>query len=288
MTLLKNTTDPRVEIRQNLKSESWKTVGDSSHLQSALLNLCINAVHAMPEGGTLSIDTRNRALDDAYCRASTFDVVPGNFIQIGISDTGCGISPENLSRIFDPFFTTKKVGMGSGLGLAMVYGTVKQYGGAVTVESELSSGTRFKILLPVAEEKDNAVRNQPEEPVPGQGRILLIDDEPMMRATGRNILSELGYSVIEAADGKEGLDKYRREFETLDLVILDMIMPVMNGFDCFRGIKEINPNARVLLSSGYTRDENVEQMFAEGLSGFIRKPFRMGELSHKISDSLHR
>ncbi|MBN2711934.1 MAG: PAS domain S-box protein [Planctomycetes bacterium] len=286
LDLLRNTTDRRIVITASLEAESCRVVADPPQMQSAILNLCINAVHAMPEGGEIQISTQTTVLDKHYCLASTFDLVPGEYLQINIRDTGHGISAENLSRIFDPFFTTKEVGHGTGLGLAAVYGAIQKHHGAITVYSEEGVGTNFQILLPLAHDAPVSPEKASPEPVRGIGRILVVDDEPVMRMTAQDILEDLGYSVLLAENGKQALEQYRQEADNIDLVILDMIMPEMNGRDCFHAIREIRPDARVLLSSGFAPDEDIEKMQNSGLMGFVRKPYRLVALSQQVANCL--
>ncbi|MBW2735487.1 MAG: response regulator [Deltaproteobacteria bacterium] len=285
VALLETTIDRRVQIEVDAAAEENLVVGDPSRIQNALLNLGINASHAMPEGGVLRISTQVVELDASYCEASTFDLKPGPHLKIEVRDTGRGIAAKDLARIFEPFYTTKEQGKGTGLGLAAVFGTVQQHGGAITVYSELGTGTSFQLLLPLT--KGEAIA-QPASPqtIRGSGRILVVDDEPAMRITAEAILVGLGYDVLLAEDGKEGVKIFDENPGAIDLVLLDMIMPVMNGRDCFAAIRKTKPDARVVLSSGFSREEDIQEMMAMGLNAFIRKPFRGAALSQVVHDVL--
>jgi PAS domain S-box-containing protein len=285
LSLLKSTLDRRVQIQLNLAAQAHMVVGDSTQLQNAFLNLCINAAHAMPEGGELSISTQTTELDKIYCASSSFALAPGLYLEIDFRDNGCGIPPKEIGRIFDPFFTTRKQGKGTGLGLAAVLGTVQSHKGEITVYSELGAGTVFHLLLPLTE-ADQLPELPLSRPLQGSGLILVIDDEAVMRATAGAILEELGYQVLLAENGLAGLELFRENQEKINLVLLDMIMPEMNGRDCFFKIRKLAPKAKILLSSGFTQSKDLSDLRAAGLVGFIRKPFRAAILSQTVAEAL--
>jgi CheY-like chemotaxis protein len=250
------------------------------------MNLAINACDAMPNGGQLKITTEPVTLDDAFCREREW-MSPGKHLLLAVSDTGVGISAENLERIFDPFFTTKTQGKGTGLGLSMVFGIVKNHGGCVDVRSEPGAGSVFRIFLPESPRdglKENTAIN---EALPrGRGTILLVDDQEPVREVAKDMLEALGYDVLTAADGMEGVSRYRDLWRKIDLVILDMVMPNMSGGDCYRRMKEINPKARVVLSSGYSMDGSIQEVMNEGILAFIQKPYRLEELSRVVGTAV--
>jgi PAS domain S-box-containing protein len=285
IALLQNTLDRRIQLVVDLAAESSMVIGDPSQLQSAFLNLGINASHAMPDGGTIFITSHTTQLDEFYCKASTFKIEPGPYIELEIRDTGQGIAPENLPRIFEPFFTTKAQGKGTGLGLAAVFGVVQQHRGVITVSSQLGAGTSFQVLLPLTTQEPICLPVTPQL-IRGTGRILVIEDEPIMRVTARAILESLGYEVVLASDGLAGLTLFQEDPSAYDLVILDMIMPEMSGRDCFAAMKKIAPDVRVVLSSGFSREEDVEDMKATGLCKFICKPFRSATLSCVVFEAM--
>ena len=284
--VLERTQNPRIRIVTSLRPERGGVLGDPSQLDQVVMNLAINACYAMPDGGQLKITTEPVTLDETFCRERDW-MSPGKYLLLSVSDTGVGISPENMERIFDPFFTTKAHGKGTGLGLSMVFGIVKNHGGCVDVRSEEGAGSVFRVYLPESPEgapKETAVTD-PTLPR-GHGRILLVDDQEPVREVAKDMLEALGYEVITAADGLEGVSRYRDLWREIDLVILDMIMPNMSGGDCFRRMKEINPKARVVLSSGYSMDGAIQNVMNEGILAFIQKPYRLEELSRVVGTAV--
>jgi len=282
LAILAHTLDKKVRLRKDLAAPRSRVVGDPSALQNAILNLCINAGHAMPGGGDLTLTSRLRSLDNEDCQRSRFELVPGPYLELEVRDTGCGIAPENLERIFDPFFTTKAQGEGTGLGLAAVYGTLVSHHGAVEVESRVGEGTVFRLLLPLSDE-DATPRPQLSTTVTGTGKVLVVDDEDLIRRTAGLLLQRMGYNVLQAANGKEALEVLDREGGRVDVVLLDMVMPEMDGRECFRRIRQAWPGMPVLLSSGFTRQVDVEALLQEGLAGFLHKPWRADELSAAVA-----
>jgi PAS domain S-box-containing protein len=258
-------------------------IGDDSMLQNAIMNICINASHAMPNGGEILIRTDNVALDNAYCKNCSFEIAPGNYIHVDIEDSGSGIPAENLSNIFEPFYTTKANGKGVGLGLSAVYGTVQEHHGAIAVKSKLGVGTVFTMYLPVAGEQ---VEDDQLEAVVthGYGRILFVDDEEIIRLVSKEAMEEMGYNVLVAASGMEAIDILKKQ--SVDLVILDMIMPGMDGKETFHMIREIDANCKVIISSGFTKPDHLDELTECGISGFLRKPYQKAELSQLLADVL--
>lgn len=285
LELLQNTIDRRIRIHHAFAATHSMVAGDLTQLQNAFLNLGLNAAQAMPDGGDLHLCTQVQQLDAEYCARSAFDLEPGLFLEIEIRDTGQGILPENLERIFEPFFTTKETGKGTGLGLAAVLGTVQMHHGAITAYSEPGQGSLFRLFLPLSDAPHTPVVESADL-LRGSGVILVIDDEQVMRATAEAILADLGYTLILAENGRIGLDLYRQRHEEIDLVVLDMIMPEMNGRDCFLHMKAINPKVKVILSSGFSRSEELTDMRVQGLCGFIQKPYRSLTLSRIVAGAL--
>ncbi len=285
VSILNNTIDKRIEININFQAKASTIIGDPSQLQNIFLNLGINSSQALPDGGTIQIVTRNIDLNQAYCDTSSFDLKPGNYIQIEVEDNGEGIPEEHLPHIFEPFFTTKEQGKGTGLGLAAVYGTVQQHKGAINVYSEIGKGTCFHIYFPVTEDSASILPRD-EKPVFGEGTVLLVDDEAVMRATGKALLEEYGYTVFLAENGEKAVEIFENKKDDIDLVILDMIMPKMNGRDCFFQLKNIKPDIKIILSSGFTKSDDLTDLKENGLSGFIRKPFRGSELSKIVKKAI--
>lgn len=235
----------------------------------------------MPDGGNLEIITKDVELSRSYCEISPFELEPGIYCDLEILDTGIGIPEENISQIFDPFFTTKELGQGTGLGLSVVYGVVQAHMGEIKIYSKVGTGTAFHILLPSTKETQ-AASYIDEEVIKGTGTILLVDDEEILRIIGKEMLEDLGYNVLTAENGLEAVEIYKNNSEEIDLVLIDMIMPEMDGKKTFYKLKEINGDCKVLMLSGYTRNENLDVMKEQGLSGFLKKPFRIEELSKAI------
>ncbi len=287
LSLFSNTIDKRIKIDTQFISEDLLVNGDFSLLQNAFMNLFINAAHAMPEGGNLNVSLQMISLDLNYCKSSVFELNPGSYAEIEIRDTGCGISQDNTSKIFEPFFTTKKVGQGTGLGLSAVFGTVQQHNGSISVYSEEGTGTSFHIMLPLSDGVEQVDNLMPVENLVGTGTILVVDDEMVMRETAKAVLENIGYTVLLAEDGREGKELFIKEMDRIDLVIIDMIMPEMNGRDCFFEIKKIKPDAKIVVSSGFSRSEELDQLNEAGLLGFIHKPFRAADLCRLVINILN-
>jgi CheY-like chemotaxis protein len=285
--MLGHSIDKKIEIKQVLSANPSVITGDPTQIQSALLNLAINAADAMPDGGELVFETSVVQLDDANCSGSPYAIEPGSYLRVSVTDSGCGIPEDILDRIFEPFFTTKEVGKGTGMGLAAVYGTVSQHGGAINISSEVGRGTTFNIDLPVNEQAAQHVKRTTNMiQAPRTASILVIDDEQLIRSMSGDMLASLGYSVMTGEDGDVGVACYKKHWREIDLVILDMVMPRMNGTDAFHEMKAINPDVKVLIASGYSINDKVERLLAEGALGFIQKPFEGSELSTKVAEAI--
>jgi len=273
-------THREIDVHTRFQEPLWDVAGDRSQIEQVLLNLFVNAWQAMPAGGTLKIATKNRHLAEEAARP--LGLAAGRYVRIAVADSGEGIDPEIQQRIFEPFFTTKDRGRGTGLGLASVYGIVKNHGGAVTVSSRRGEGALFHIHLPAADRAATETLPPAEAPRQGSGKILLVDDEPVILDVVAAMLQNLGYTVLTADSGQAALDLYRVHRGQVVLVILDMVMPGMNGGETFDRLKAIDPAVRVLLCSGYSIDGRASQILARGCNGFVQKPFDMGQLSEKI------
>jgi len=267
-----------LQLQENL----WSVRVDQGQIEQVLINLYLNAWHAMPNGGDIFIETENLFLSEDYCKP--FDVRGGNYVKVSVTDTGTGISDDIIERIFEPFFTTKEVGKGTGLGLASAYGIIKNHSGIIRVYSESAHGTTFNIYLPASDEKAAADVNVNRKLLKGTEKILLVDDESGTLEVERLMLRELGYKVLAAMSGGEALQLYRDN--RVDLVALDMIMPEMTGKDTYAALKKINPDVKVLLVSGYSFNKQIEELMDEGCDGFIQKPFDIIQLSQKIREVL--
>ncbi|MGE5753758.1 MAG: PAS domain-containing protein [Deltaproteobacteria bacterium] len=287
VSMIRPTFDRSIDIRTKLSPGLFSVSGDAGQMEHTLLNLCINARDAMPGGGTLRIETCNETLN----RPEAFGPVnapPGRYVSLSVADNGTGISPENLPRIFEPFFTTKEPGKGSGMGLAMVYGIVKNHGGWIDVHSAVGEGTTFRILLPASAEKPEAPAPPPlpESLMGGTETLLFVDDEESLRELAVETLGSLGYTVITARNGVDAVARYSERRGEIALVILDLIMPEMGGVEAFRRIREIDPDARILFSSGFAASGQPEALPAEGAAGFIQKPYRLSALAAAIRQAI--
>jgi CheY-like chemotaxis protein len=213
-------------------------------------------------------------------------VKPGNYVLLTVTDFGIGMDKKTMERIFEPFFTTKGLGKGTGLGLASVYGIIKAHGGYIDVNSDKGRGTTFSVYLPASERKVEKYAKSADQIVEGQGAILVVDDEDTVLDVGTQLLNALGYEVLAAGSGKEAIEVYNANIDKIDMVILDMIMPGMGGGETFDKLKKINSGLKVLLSSGYSRDGQADEILTRGCSGFIQKPFNMKQLSQRVSEIL--
>jgi CheY-like chemotaxis protein len=281
--ILKRTIPKMINIRLDLDENPCSIKADAVQLEQIMMNVAINARDAMPEGGCLTYKTRNIEINK-----DSGDIIPGlapgEYALLSISDTGHGIEKVTINRIFEPFFTTKKKGEGTGLGLAMVYGIVKNHGGYINCSSEISKGTTFDIYFPLVRgysmSKELDIRK--DHLKGGNETILFVDDEKSNREIGKEILSGFGYNVIPAANGEEALECYRKNRNTIGLVILDLIMPGIGGRKCLEKLIEENPDINVIISSGYSASKAVEDALEAGAKGFIGKPYNLKKMLEVI------
>jgi len=284
--LLRRAIDPRIRVVVRTPPDLWPVQADPGQMIQVLMNLCLNARDAMPDGGEIVLSAANVPVDAEYARLH-LDARPGDFVGLRVADTGPGIPPEVRQRIFEPFFTTKGPGKGTGLGLAIVYGIVRQHQGWINCASEPGQGTRFDIFLP--RHAGHAVPPRvptPAQVAPGQGEtVLLVDDEPLIRNLGRAILQRSGYRVLLAEDGLQALEMYRGAPDSIDLVLLDLSMPRLSGRDTLRQLRLIRPTVRAVLSSGYS-PEQVEMTRDEDTLGFVTKPYHPQELARAVRAAL--
>ena len=275
-------TKKEITIHEALDAALLAVEVDQRQIEQVLLNMYVNASHAMPDGGELYIRTANVLLDKS--RTDPYDLEPGKYIQISITDNGTGMDQATLKRVFEPFFSTKDRGRGTGLGLASAYGIIKNHDGFITVYSEIGKGTTFNIFLPASSKAAEMEAIFDQEIIEGKGAVLLIDDEQMILSVAEEMIQALGYEVTVASDGQKGIDIYRENHGRIDMVILDLIMPGMGGAEAFDHLKAINPDVKVLLSSGYSINGQASAIMKRGCSGFIQKPFSIQELSRKVSE----
>ncbi len=273
-------TRKEIGIHTKFEPSSLIVETDSGQMEQVLLNMYVNAWQAMPDGGELILETKSVNLDDDFCKP--YKLKPGQFARISVTDNGIGMNEATQQRVFDPFFTTKKMSRGTGLGLASAYGIIHNHGGIITVYSEIGHGTTFNIYLPLSDKEEEQKVNQDNVMIQGTETILLVDDEEMILDVGQNMLVRLGYKVVAAGGGSEALNKVKDLGEQIDLVILDLIMPEMDGEKTFQCIREVRPGMPVILSSGYSINGKAQHLLQQGCNGFIQKPFTISELSRKI------
>ncbi|RLA91277.1 MAG: hypothetical protein DRG20_01880, partial [Deltaproteobacteria bacterium] len=278
-------TKKEIKIYKKFQQDIWRVEVDEGQIHQVLLNLYVNAWQSMPGGGELYLQTEKVTLDEKYAEA--YHVEPGKYVKISVTDTGVGMDETTRQRIFEPFFTTKKMGRGTGLGLASAYGIIKNHGGIINVYSEPGKGASFNIYLPASQKDIVKEKKFKEKFLKGSGTILLIDDEEMIIEIGEEFLKILGYKVLVAKNGEEAIEIYKKNKDKIDMVILDMIMPVISGSETYDRLKNINPNIKVLLSSGYSINGQANEILKKGCSGFIQKPFTLEKLSQSINKILN-
>jgi two-component system cell cycle sensor histidine kinase/response regulator CckA len=278
-----------VDLKLENQNDLWPVHADETQISNAIINLVVNARDAMPKGGTVTIRTANETTATP-AQLGTAAMPPGEYVLIEVADTGIGIARENLGKIFDPFFTTKPVGQGTGLGLATVYGIVKQTGGFITVESDIGKGTAFRIFLPRHHVDENApvaeTAETPPRDVTGQDTILLVEDEEAVRSFAARALRMRGYQVLEAPGGEEALEIVKNQSQPIHLLITDVVMPNMDGPTLVRAVRRLRPDMQIMFMSGYAEEafrRNEEK--AEDLH-FLPKPFGLKQLAAKVKDVL--
>jgi len=269
-----------ITIQTNLLDQLSGILADRGQLEQIFLNLFVNAADAMPTGGRLTLTTRDT--DHTELSGKPYKIKPGKYVCFSVADNGIGMDKEILDRIFDPFFTTKQMGRGTGLGLASVYGIVKSHGGYIEVESRKGHGTTFYLYFPASEQQVVKKPDEHSAPIRLRGTVLLVDDEPDVLGVTTAMLETMGFTVVSADSGREALDLFRSDFSRFDLVILDMIMPEMSGGELLDRIKTVDPDANVLLASGYAIEGQASELLKRGCAGFIQKPFSFKDLSAKL------
>ena len=279
-------TKKEITIRGKYEKDLWSVEVDRGQIEQVLLNLYVNAWQAMPGGGNLYLETENVTLDENYVKP--FSIEPGRYVKISVTDTGVGMDKATQERIFDPFFTTKEMGRGTGLGLASVYGIIKNHGGFINVYSEKGHGTTFNIYLPASEKEVIEEKKSTGDILRGSETVLFVDDEDMIIEVAEELLEQLGYKVLTARSGKEAIEIYEENKERIYIVILDMVMPDMSGGETYDRLKEINPDIKVLLASGYSLNGAATEILDRGCNGFIQKPVKMGALSQKLREILDK
>ncbi len=294
--LCNNSFDKRIEINFNIPEKPIPINADITQLEQVILNMCINAEHAMTimreddkkYGGLLSVSIETFYADKLFCSLNN-DAQIGNYWVINIADTGVGIQQEKINKIFEPFFSTKGKGQGTGLGLSIVYNIIKDHNGFIQVYSEVGSGTKFKIYLPKLLNNQNIdfSEKQKEKLYKGEGTILVVDDEEIMRTLATKILTICGYNVLLAEDAEIAVKTFKKNIDKIDLALIDFAMPKMTGEALFEKLKEIKPNLKIVMASGFKQDKKIQSILNQGLNGFIGKPYSVFSLSKKIYDILY-
>jgi two-component system cell cycle sensor histidine kinase/response regulator CckA len=280
-------TKKEIAIRGKYEENLWSAEIDKGQIEQVLLNLYVNAWQSMPGGGNLYIQTENVTLDENHPK-KLFEMTPGKYVKISVADTGVGMDETTRKKMFDPFFTTKEMGRGTGLGLASAYGIIKNHGGFIDVYSEQGKGSTFNIYLPASGKKVIEEPKLSKDVLKGAETVLLVDDENMIIDVGKPMLEKLGYNALIARSGKSTIEIYKDKKDQIDIVILDMIMPEMDGGDTYDRLRKINPEIKVLLSSGYSVYGQATEILKRGCNGFIQKPFSMQDLSQKIREIMDK
>jgi CheY-like chemotaxis protein len=273
--LVASTTGPQIEVKVDAPDGLPAAKADPNQLEMALLNLSVNARDAMPDGGTLRISARAAVVD----AAGKGSLLPGRYVCLSVADTGAGMDERTLARAVEPFFSTKGVGKGTGLGLSMVHGLASQLGGALTIQSRPGLGTNIELWLPQSDSAAELPERAPEQPEgpPKHGRVLLVDDEEIVRISTADMLSDLGYAVVEAASAEDALELYGRG-ERFDIVVTDHLMPGMNGTQLADALCAAQPRLQVLLVSGYAENDGLDPRLPR-----LTKPFRKDELAASLA-----
>jgi two-component system, cell cycle sensor histidine kinase and response regulator CckA len=286
MSLLHRVIGEQIEVQVLTSPDLKVTSVDPTQVEQAVMNLCLNARDAMPKGGKLIIETQNAKIDEEYCRHHEYGR-PGSYVLLSVSDTGTGMDRATLEHVFEPFFTTKEMGRGTGLGLATVYGVVKQHGGFIHGYSEPGSGTIFRLYFPTVsgapELREKQVENQTQK---GNETILLADDHEGLRESAREMLARLGYRVISATNGLEAVQLFETNIDQIDLVILDVVMPSLGGPEAYSQISAIRSGTKAIFTSGYSAESpTLKEAIDKGMA-VLQKPYSMRSLSQAIRNVL--
>jgi CheY-like chemotaxis protein len=279
-----NRTRKEIQIHTNMSRSPIVAEVDRQQVEQVLLNLYVNSWQAMPDGGEIYLESATVTMGDFDC--APYHVTPGRYAKISVTDTGIGMDEATRQQVFDPFFTTKEKGRGTGLGLASAYGIITNHDGFITVDSKLGNGTTVSIYLPESDKDPYHLSSREPATIRGSETILLVDDEEMILNVGQALLTKLGYMAIVAKGGEEAVKYMKEKGKEIDLIILDMIMPKMDGGITFDKIRELHPSVPVILSSGYSINEQATQIMRRGCNGFLQKPFGLSELSKKIRSIL--
>ncbi|MBE9205350.1 response regulator [Nostoc sp. LEGE 06077] len=284
--ILKETLPKSIEVRLDLSPELWVVSGDSTQLHQVLMNLCVNARDAMPDGGTLTITAENLLIDENYARMN-LDAKVGPYIVISVCDTGIGIPEEILDRIFEPFFTTKAVGQGTGLGLSTVLGILKSHGGFVSVESQIANGTCFRVYLPAVGEQETFSQEEITLQIGHGELILVVDDEPSIQEITTTSLETHNYKTLIAGDGIEAIAQYAKNADKINVVLMDIMLPSLDGVTAIRTLQKINPQVKVIATSGLMPKDKLAEIMKIGVKKFLSKPYTVNELLLSLQEILN-
>ncbi len=281
LRIIARTFDKSIEVITFLAGSLPPVEADASQLQQVIMNLCVNARDAMPSGGQLIIESNNVTMSKEYSELH-LNTKPGSYVMISVTDTGTGMDTTTIKKIFDPFFTTKEKGKGTGLGLSMVYGIVQNHNGFVRVYSEVGQGSTFHVYFPASEQTEQPLATETAILSGGNECVLIVDDEPAICNLVKDTLESVGYKVLIAEDGEQAIEIYTAHKKSVDLVILDMVMPKLGGRETYQRLKQINPDVKVLLSTGFSQTGKAKEIMDDGALGFLQKPYQIHELLHKV------
>ncbi len=284
--MFRRVSDRKIEIKNELDRDLWNIKAEEGQIDQIMMNLSVNARDAMPKGGTLTFKTENIDYNPSSNHDVNFKLKKGKYVKLEVSDTGIGIPPESLNKIFDPFFSSKKEGQGTGLGLSVVRDIIKSLHGYVDVKSKENHGTTFRVFIPMCDEKVNEEIKTVDNIVSGTGTLLIVDDEQMIQETLKGMLEKLNYRVFFAENGQQAVNVYRSKSKEIDAILMDIQMPVMDGVEAAQKILELNPQAQIIFSSGYTEAKNFEKLRRMGYKLFLKKPYKIGSLADIIQKAL--
>ncbi len=283
-TIIKDTFPKDIRLEFSIPNDIWTILGDPTQMHQILLNLCVNARDAMPNGGNLTVDVENCVLDEQYA-AMNIQAKPGRYVNISVTDSGTGIPPRIVDKIFEPFFTTKDLNKGTGLGLSTVMAIVKSHDGIINVYSEPGKGTTFNVYLPAMEISPEARKEQAEQASLPRGNgetILVVDDEASILTITSQTLQAFGYRVLTATDGAEAVAVYAQHRNEIAVVLTDMMMPVMDGPATIHALRRINPAIKIIAASGLNDNASVARVSEAGIKHFLTKPYTAGTMLKTI------
>jgi signal transduction histidine kinase/ActR/RegA family two-component response regulator len=284
--MFRRVSDRKIEIKDKLDCDLWNIKAEEGLIDQIMMNLSVNARDAMPKGGTLTFRTENIDYDPSSNHDVNFRLKKGKYVKLEVSDTGIGIPPESLHKIFDPFFSSKKEGKGTGLGLSVIRDIIKSLHGYIDVRSKENHGTTFRVFIPMCNEEINEETVTADNIVSGTGTLLIVDDEQMIQETLKGMLEKLNYRVFFAENGQQAVNVYKSKGKEIDAILMDIQMPIMDGVEAAQKILELNPQAQIIFSSGYTEAKNFEKLRKIGYKLFLKKPYKIGSLADIIQKAL--